>query len=164
MKRRGRGSAGKRMRGERYPQRPSRYRVEKTRILIVCEGRETEPNYFHGLREEEVSQNFIVEVRKGKGGSCLAVVQQAIAENEKAAARLKYFDEVWCVCDVERAGHREQIREAREYAERSDLQLVLSNPSFECWFLAHFIRTKRSFADGDKVIQELNRHWRREIR
>ena len=98
MKRRGRGSGGKRTRGEKTPHRPSPQRSEKTRILIVCEGRETEPNYLHGLRDEEVvRQNFIVEVRKGKGGSSLAVVQQAIAERAKAAARGEDFDEVWCV-------------------------------------------------------------------
>ena len=117
MKRRGRGRGGERERGEKILQRQSRHRLQKTRILIVCEGKETEPNYFRGLRDEEVvRQNFIVEVKKGKGGSCLAVVQQAIAEQEKAAARGQEFDEVWCVFDVEQAGQREQVIKARTLA------------------------------------------------
>ncbi len=161
MKRRGHGGGGRRTRGEKTPRRPSPHRSEKTRILIVCEGRETEPNYFRGLREEEaVQQHFNIVVQEGKGGSCLAVVEQAISEREKAAARRKEFDEVWCVFDVEQAGQRKQVIKARTLASKNEIQVVLSNPSFECWLLAHFDRTKKSFADGNAVIAELNKHWR----
>ncbi len=162
MKRRGRRDGGRRTRGEQALRRRSRHRAEKIRILIVCEGRETEPNYFRGLREEEsVRQNFRVEVRKGKGGSCLAVVHQAIAELEKAAIRGEDFDEAWCVFDVEQAGQREQVIQARQLAGRHEIRLALSNPSFEVWLLACFVRTKAAFAHADAVIEELNKHWRR---
>jgi hypothetical protein len=164
MKRRGPGGSGKRRRREKGPPGPSPRWPEKPRILIVCEGRETEPNYLHGLRDERaVRQNFIVEVRKGKGGSRIAIVQQAVVEREKAAARRKGFDEVWCVFDVEHPGRREQVIQARNLADQHGIQVALSNPAFECWLLAHFVRTKRSFADGDAVIAELNKHWRPEF-
>ena len=164
MKRHGRGRGGKRIRGEGTLRRRSPHRPEKTRILIVCEGRETEPNYFRGLRDEEaVRQNFRVEVKKGKGGSCVAVVEQAFAEQGKATARVEDYDEVWCVLDVERAGQREQVNEARTLARRHEIRLALSNPAFECWLLAHFVRTKKAFADCDKVIVILTTHWRREF-
>jgi hypothetical protein len=52
MRRRGGGHGGKRTQEEKTPRRLSTQRPEKTPILIVCEGRETEPNYFHGLRDE----------------------------------------------------------------------------------------------------------------
>jgi hypothetical protein len=165
MKQRGPRKGGKRTRGEKTLRRRSRHRPLKVRILIVCEGRETEPNYFRGLRDEEaVRQNFSVVVQKGKGGSCLAVVEHAVAEKAKAAARGEGFDEVWCVFDVEQAGQRAQVIEGRTLAGRHIIQLALSNPSFEVWFLAHFVRTKRSFAGGDAVIKELNKHWSREFR
>jgi hypothetical protein len=164
MTRRGREGGGKRTRGENTLRRRSRRRPQKTRLLIVCEGRETEPNYFRGLRDEEaVRQNFSVVIQKGKGGSCLAVVQRAIAEKEKAAARGENFDEVWCVFDVEQAAQREQVSEAQTLAGKNEIQLALSNPSFEVWLLAHFVRTKKSFAGCDKVVEELNKHWRREF-
>jgi hypothetical protein len=165
MKRGGRGSGGKKKRGEKTLQRRSRRRSEKTRILIVCEGKETEPNYFRGLRDEEVvRQNFSVVVQKGKGSSCVAVVEQAIAELEKAANRGENFDEVWCVFDVEQAGQREQVNKARTLASQHQIQVALSNPSFEVWLLAHFVRTKKFFADCDKVIAELNKYWRSEFK
>ena len=164
MKRAGRGSAGRRKRGVKTPKHPPPHWSAKTPILVVCEGRETEPNYFYGLGDEEaVRQNFKVVVKKGKGGSCLAVVQQAIAEFEKATAREEEFDEVWCVFDVEQAGQREQVIEARTVADQREIRLALSNPAFEVWLLAHFLRTKRSFAGSVKVIEELNKYWRRDF-
>jgi RloB-like protein len=164
MKRRGLGRGGKKARGAIPLQRRSLHRPERTRVLIVCEGRETEPNYFRGLRDEEaVRQNFSVEVRKGKGGSCIGIVQQGVAELKKAAARIENFDEIWCVFDVEQAGRREQLIQARALAGQYGIRLAVSNPSFEIWLLAHFVRSKASFADCEKVIDELNKHWRREF-
>jgi hypothetical protein len=164
MTRRGRGKGGPKKRGETIPQRRSRHRPQKIRILILGEGRETEPNYFRGLRDEEVvTQRFSMVVQKGKGGSCLHVVQQAIAERDKAAARHENFDEVWCVFDVDQASQREQVNKARTLAGQHGIQLALSNPSFEVWLLAHFLRTKRAFTGCDAVIKELNKHWRREF-
>lgn len=164
MKRRRRRRGGKRTRGEKRLQRRSHHLPKKTRLLIVCEGRETEPNYFEGLRDEAaVRRSFSVVVQKGKGGSRLGFVQQAIAQQDKAAARNEHFDEVWCVFDVEQAGQQEQVVKARALADEHGIQLALSNPSFECWLLAHFIRTKKAFAGADKVIEELNKHWQSEF-
>src|SRR5438034_10846144 len=132
MKRRGRGSGGKKTRGEKTLQRRSRHRPEKTRLLIVCEGRETEPNYFRGLRDEEaVRERFVLEVRKGRGGSPMNAVEKAIEEIEKATKRGERFDEVWCVIDVEHTGQNFQLNQARVLAGRHQINLALSNPSFE---------------------------------
>jgi hypothetical protein len=163
MSRTGRG--GKGIRRAKVLQRRSRRRPEKARILIVCEGKETEPNYFRGLRDQEaVRQRFTVTVQKGKGGSCMAVVEQAVAEKQKAAARMESFDEVWCVFDVEQVGQRDQVIDAQTFAASHEIRLALSNPAFECWPLAHFVRTKRYFAYCHKVIEELNKYWRREFK
>jgi hypothetical protein len=164
MKRRGRGNGGRRRRGEDALRRRSQHRPERIRILIVCEGRETEPNYFRGVRDEEsVRQRFVVAVRKGKGRSRVAVVEQAVAEMQKAETRGEAFDQVWCVLDVEQADKRAQVLQARTLAGQHGIRLALSNPCFECWPLAHFVRTKRSFTGSDPVIAELNKHWRGEF-
>ncbi len=157
MKRR--RSQGKPVRGEHPFERQLRHRQEKTRVLIVCEGKETEPNYFRGLQDEEaVWQRFFIEIKKGRGGSGLAVVQQTVAAIAKAESRAQQYDEVWCVFDVERAGLREQVGQAVQLAQRHAIRLALSNPCFECFLLAHFVRTKGSFASCEQVIPALNKH------
>ena len=154
----GRSRPGK----ERLLRRRSPFRREKTRILIVCEGRETEPNYFRGLRDDKaIREWFVLEVRKGRGGSPINAVQKAIEEIEKATKRGEQFDEVWCVLDVEQTGHNPRLIQARTLAGRHQISLALSNPCFECWLLAHFDRTARSFANSDHVIEQLNKFWRK---
>jgi hypothetical protein len=164
MRRRKRPGGGWRSRGAQTLRRRSRRRSQKSRLLIVCEGKETEPNYFRGLRDEEsVRQRFTVVVLKGKGGSGLAVVQQACAEKQKAGARGEGFDEVWCVFDVEQQGQRQDLNNARTLAEQNKIKVAISNPCFETWLLAHFLRTSKSFANGDKVVAELNKYWQCEF-
>jgi hypothetical protein len=147
--------------GRAFPRRPSQQRPERTTILLVCEGRETEPNYFDGLkREDDVAKKFTITVQRGKGGSRLQIVQEAIDARKRKQSK---FDEVWCVMDVEYPDSpdaQRDLTDAMALAKDKGIQAYLSNPSFEIWFLAHFKRTSRSFIDADAVIVELDSHWR----
>ena len=140
-------------------------RVLKQRILLVCEGAETEPNYFDGLkREEEVRRRYVVKVIGGKGKTPEEVVKRAI---DRAAAERKggdRFDEAWCVLDVEDKQKRASLDRAIRQAELNDISVCFSNPSFEVWFLAHLTRSSRSFLDAGQVESELKKHWRRKFR
>lgn len=135
---------------------------ERTTVLIVGEGRETEPNYFLALAKlDVVRQRFTIHVRRGPGYSPERVVKLAIQEKQKAIARGESFDEVWCVVDTETGtDKRESLDRAVIMARRETIDLCLSNPAFEVWFLSHFMRTTRSFLNCDAVIQELNKHWK----
>ena len=69
--------------------------------------------------------------------------------------------------DVERLDTveaRNDLRAAVRIAGENQITLCLSNPAFEVWILAHFIRSSRFFNDCDAVILELNKHWKREFR
>jgi hypothetical protein len=144
--------------------RPRSRHKAKRLVLIACEGAQTEPNYFHGLRTEEaVRTRFKVTVLPGCGKNPLETVQNAmrIAETSRSRGRDFEFDEVWCVLDVEEAGKNPKLAQARQMAGRSGCRVVLSNPSFEVWLLAHFKRTSMAFLNGGQVIEGLNKPWRR---
>jgi len=147
--------------------RPGRgHRKPKRRILIVGEGKETEPNYFRGFRQRQsVQDRFKVEVRRGKGGTPLDAVQKAIELKEHARrdGREFQYDDVWCVVDVEQVGQNPQLGDARKLARQNDVHVALSNPAFEVWILAHFERTAKSFLNCDKVIEQIRKHWQREF-
>ena len=138
-------------------------KLKKT-ILIVCEGEKTERYYLDGLkREETISKVFAITVVPGKGGSRSQIIDRVI--NQKA--QRKGVDVVLCVLDteaLETPQAKEDLAAARQEADRNDITLYLSNPAFEVWFLAHFIRTSRSFRDCDAVIIELDKEWRRAFR
>lgn len=145
--------------------RPS-HRPPKRRILIACDGRETEPNYFDGLRREQAVQDaFYVKVVPGDGKTPLSAIGKAIAAVETAERRGPSFayDEVWCVLDVEQAGENPQLEEARGLARENGFHIAWSNPAFEVWILAHFDRTATPFSNCGKVRERLNKHWQREF-
>ena len=143
------------------PRRQRRRRSVKETLLVVGEGKETEPNYFHRLkREDAVAERFAVTVKKGRRGTRVQIVNGVIKYKNEYG---KTYDETWCVMDVERLDTpvvRQDFEEACALARENDIQLCLSNPSLEVWFRAHFVRSSKHFRDCDAVIRELNRYWR----
>src|SRR5882672_3860045 len=92
----------------------------KLRILILCEGKVTEPLYFRAFRHKYRSQLVDIEVIPECGGPRTLVEQAAqkkkIAEKEAKRYRdpfLKY-DEVWCVFDVD---SHPKLAEAKNQAQ-----------------------------------------------
>jgi len=154
-------TGGSRRRAQRGQARRSRTsRPVKTTVLIVGEGRETEPNYFRALRSEEsVDRRFAITVKKGRGISREDVVNQAVKLKAQADSHGKGFDEVWCVLDVETPGARESLNRALAKAKEHGITACLSNPCFEVWLLSHFEKKARAYNDCDAVIARLNKHW-----
>ena len=147
--------SNRRRSGASRPHSPSR--PQKTTVLIVCEGKETERNYFDQLkRDEPTRRNFSITVKRGKGGSRQQVAQFAVDRKNDADAD---FDQVWCVMDVEGPEDLEAMRQATALLDANSITPALSNPAFEVWILAHFERTGTGFLNCDQVITRLNGHW-----
>jgi hypothetical protein len=147
----------------RSKSRERQRRPRRRRILIVCEGRETERNYFNDLKEDGwASANLKVVVKRGKGGSREQVAEHAVNRKNEADANEPY-DEVWCVMDVEKATDRESCEKAFQMLARAGIEPCLSNPAFEVWLLSHFEKTTKPYFDCDAVVRDLDPHWRRKF-
>lgn len=159
MSRRPKADSLRRSPGRREPRR---------RLLIVCEGRLTEPSYLRALRVE--FRNLLVEVEIEEGGAtpktlvARAAARKREAEREARQERDGFlaYDEVWCVFDIDEHPY---LAEARQQARDNRIELAVSNPSFELWALLHFQeqsafldravarrRLKSHLADYDKVL------------
>ena len=131
-------------------------------ILIVCEGRQTEPNYFKALCRELRLTSVEVEVVTGSGSAPISVVDSALElkhqrehdVRKKCTNSLK-FDAVWCVFDRENPQHNSSFPRAVDKAASNQLELAVSTPAFEYWYLLHFIDTDRPFRDADEIIEAL---------
>lgn len=125
---------------DRKPARQPPTLDPRRRLLIVCEGEVTEPEYFSQF--QRWCRNPRVEVRvEGPRGVPLSLVTAAIALKDQAneAARRERdenprYDEVWCVFDVD---EHPKIPEARQLAQSNGLLLAMSHPCFELWLLLH---------------------------
>jgi hypothetical protein len=129
-------------------------------ILIVCEGRETEPNYLRGLCEEYgINRANVTIVGGDDDTSAAGLVRKALQRFQVD----RDFDAVFVVCDCV----DENLTEARRLAaqelqnitgESVPMSLIVSRPSFEFWLLLHFEYLARPFRSADPVVDLLSRH------
>jgi hypothetical protein len=131
-------------------------------VLIVGEGKETEWNYFNGLRlqlhkDGRTRKKLSIRVKRGKGGSRQQIAQFAVDCKNNSDAE---YDHVWCVMDVESLQELDEVRGALQMLHANSISPALSNPSFEVWLLAHFEKTGTVFLNCDAVVARLNGHWR----
>lgn len=119
-------------------------------ILIVCEGKKTEPLYFKDMRISLRLPSLNVQIVPDQGAP-ISIVNRAIEEKKYVSKG----DEIWCVFDVEQLAHNSSFFEAVEKARKHKLKLAVSNPSFEYWYLLHFECTNRPFLNASEVEKQL---------
>lgn len=125
----------------RRPARRAQQIEPRERILVLCEGKNTEPQYVRGFRRW--CQNSLVDVViAGAHGVPLTLVREAKRLMEDARERAKRerdeflsYDSVWCVFDVD---EHPNVPEAVDMACANGIELAISNPCFELWLLLHF--------------------------
>ena len=111
------------------------------RVLIVCEGKRTEPLYFQGLADRyRLSMMNIVIV--GSGSDPRTVVRKAKELRSRESRHGEKYDRVYCVFDRnEHKNFKDACKEARD----SGVQLARSWPCFEFWLLLHFRFSRQPF-------------------
>ena len=107
------------------------FRDPRPRILLVCEGRNTEPDYFHGLRKQARNPRVDIRVEGGKGTphTLVRVAKKFRDEARKQADREDdenlTYEEVWCVFDRDKF---EDIPDAYQMARDNGIRIAFSNP------------------------------------
>jgi len=123
--------------------------------LIVCEGSITEPAYFKALRSKLRLRAVQINVISPSESEPIAVVERAITKKKEMAKLGIPYEKVWCVVDVEIPPHR-TLDKAWEKARKADgLELILTNPCIEYWFLLHFKKHTAPFDNNTDVMNAL---------
>lgn len=134
--------------------------VAPANYLIVCEGKQTEPNYFNGLKQA-INKKYGNKVEvlipsidvKGTGMNTTSLVkytQRTINHSNKV------YGQVWVVFDKDDYND-EQFDSA---IKNCDYNVAWSNPNFEVWLLAHFKKVNR-YISKDDVLQELSKEFQK---
>lgn len=142
--------------------RKSRGFNELPRILLVCEGAKTEPNYFNSLiRTLGLRAASIIVV----GAECESA---PISVYEYAARRFKEergINEVYCIFDRDRHQTFDAACDAIQRHPSQKFRAIISDPCFEFWLLLHFKYTRKPFvaqggrSPGEVVLKELLEQW-----
>ena len=125
------------------------FRIPKKSFLIVCEGENTEPEYFNAFRLTSATIKAV-----GKGLGTMSLVKEAIAIRKAEKAKGKAFDYCWVVFDKD---DYNDFDGAIAYAKDNGFNVAYSNQAFELWFLLHF-NLCRGPLHRSKYAERLSRH------
>jgi hypothetical protein len=114
--------------------KPRRIR-QLRRILIVCEGEKTEPNYFKAFPANPVVYDDI-DI-KGIGNNTVFVVNEAVRLRDEADKKGEPYIEVWVVFDKDDFPLSD-FEKAVATATTNKIKCAYSIESFEIWYLLHF--------------------------
>jgi sulfur relay (sulfurtransferase) DsrC/TusE family protein len=120
-------------------QRKTNIKPTRKRFLIICEGQQTEYNYFKSFqiigRDTKTVHIDIVPL----GAVGITVVKEAKKRKDQDGSYQQ--DEVWCVFDRDAKkenNNQKNFNEAIKLAMENKLNLAISNDAFELWYLLHY--------------------------
>jgi hypothetical protein len=143
---------GKRPRRGYLPRNVNTREIRET-FLIVCEGVQTEPNYFRSFRVLTAT----VEVY-GCGANTRSLVDIAIRLSQQVD-----YDQVWCVFDRD-SFPAHNFNQALILAKQHNIKVAYSNEAFELWYLLHFNYHDAALCRSDysgKLTDCLNSKYRK---
>lgn len=108
-------------------------RPVKKSFLIVCEGVNTEPEYFNSFRLTSANVKAV-----GKGLGTRMLVREAVSIRQEEQRKGKIYDHYWVVFDKDDFPESD-FNTAIKEAEAEGFGVAWSNQAFEFWFILHFI-------------------------
>ncbi|NCB39390.1 MAG: RloB domain-containing protein [Erysipelotrichia bacterium] len=124
---------------------------EKRIILIACEGKNTEFQYFNGIKDTLPLKNLVnMEVIEREGNQANSSAPTKVVEtlqnlDENRLKEIKEknsfedsYDVFWIVVDREKqASKLKNLTKAIEICDKENFNVGLVNPAFEFWLLLH---------------------------
>lgn len=107
-------------------------REVKQSFLIICEGENTEPDYFKAFRMTAATVKAL-----GEAMNTMSLVNKAINIREAEKSKKCFYNQYWVVFDKDDYPAHD-FNQAIQLAEKNGFQVAYSNQAFEYWFLLHF--------------------------
>ena len=112
------------------------------RVLIVCEGKKTEPYYFSDLRNHYGLSTANIAVTPANGSDPISIVKYAKKCQQDEKKQGEQFDRIYCVFDRD---EHINFSAACDQIVANGFQSVRSWPCFEYWLLLHFSYHRKPF-------------------
>ena len=157
----------KRRKGKKKQRKENNRRRAPERYLIICEGKETEPNYFNGIKSRidkkykdriNVDGNRYKLNIKGTGRNIVSLVEYTI--KQKSLSSIPY-DYTWIIFDKDDILD-DDFDNAIKKAKSQNIRVAWSNESIELWFLLHFEYLNTQIR-RDQYIEKLSKYFEKKI-
>jgi len=126
------------------------------RVLIVCEGKKTEINYFRGLIDNlklNTANIKILDINKNTPDSLFKAVEKLYQQSKRDG---NIFDRVYCIFDKDRhtqyQATKNKIDNIRQ--PKNTYYYAFSEPCFEYWLLLHYEDTTKPFICFDELRKD----------
>lgn len=121
-------------------------------IVIGCEGKnKTEETYFKNFN----SRKCIIRVSKGNSTDPVGIVNDLVKFIDTETGR-EENDKYYAVFDTDvNKSSQNQIDEAKKIAKENGVEIITSTPTFEFWYILHFLYTTKTYSSSEDVIEDL---------
>ena len=133
-------------------------RKEKPLMIITAEGKnETEARYFNNFKTADCP--YIIKFHKSGHLTDPTKLAESIRKRWDAEeADVRTGDMAFVVVDLDNKESKAKEIQQLEAKNRVE-KFIVSNPSFEVWYLLHYEYSTRSYMNADAVIRELKKHY-----
>jgi hypothetical protein len=142
--------------------RPKPRLEEFKRLLIVCEGSKTEPNYLGEVCQAYRLSSANVEIA---GSECDSAPITVFRYAQERFSLDPSFDEVYCVIDRDSHPTFDAAVSACRTHQSGRFRPICSYPCFEYWVLLHFRYTRApivatgALSPGDVALRMVREEW-----
>lgn len=151
--------------------RDKRFKRKRNPIIaLICEGSETEPLYFNNYKSKYINIDIKIvssNSKFGKKTDSINIIKKACEYklNNSDILNYKDGDRIWWIFDADIdynndnavKSKSEQITKVNKIAKRNKINIGITNPCFEFWYLLHFEYSTAFLRNYDEVENKLKR-------
>lgn len=127
--------------------RRTAHREPYAKVLIVCEGEKTEPNYFQELKDHYALNSANIEINGDCGSEPVSIIKYGKQRYREERDAGDAFNKVYCVFDKDaHQNHGQALDEIRNAKPKDTFVAIISVPCFEYWLLLHYSYTTQPYA------------------
>jgi hypothetical protein len=142
--------------------RGSAQRKDKSVYLIITEGKNKTETLYLSHFQEQGKDYRIQFVKAGNNTDAESLYKILTAKWEENELSEEKGDKGFIVLDIDndplKAQKVQKIIHDNRYPA---IEFIVSNPTFEIWFLLHFKYTTRQYENGEAVIKDLKKYIER---
>lgn len=123
-------------------------------VFLIAEGKNKTETFYFKAFGHDMNRN----VRFAPGDytdpvNMVSTLKNFMADNDFSP---ELGDKAYCLIDADvDAVKNAQLEKAARLAERFNIQIIVSAPSFEYWFICHFIFTGKKYTSNSELLADL---------
>lgn len=136
--------------------RDTNTRQRKSIFVIATEGKnKTEKLYFKQFNSDRMQLRFA----KGNATDPIKLISELKDECKEIDFSKDLGDKAYCVIDSDFSKSKDkQIFEADNVASKNNIEVIVSSPCFEIWYLCHFVFSAKQYSSYEELLKELKKY------